>query len=349
VALNKSEMTIGSEFDVLPSGSRHGVQRYFPYEFVIAVAIDALHSEGENISLNSPFYARIRLPRSASHLSATCFMSCNPLWLRVVLFTLLLVFACHDSALARRRRGRGQSSAAAAAARRKATIQQAQAQIAAANQVLAAAQFKGANAQGKLQETLSKLQTAASEQDRAHDTEASLRKELYEIEKEILSEQSSDTPYAKTLEELNTAKKQAAAAKAQIMARPDVIDELANLKGVALTNATNLRLETFLAYADPNLRAKTAAKELERIKLELFRADIDWKETHQALVDVQHDISIARSEAAAAGFSRAKPLGDYREASHAAAAARAAIAQAEGVLRSLNATASTSGSSKKKK
>ena len=270
-------------------------------------------------------------------------------WLRVALVAVLGAVACHGPVLARSRRGRGRSSAAAAAARRQATIRQAQAQIAAAQQVLAAAQFKGANAEGKLQESLLKLQHAASEADRAHDTEASLRKQLYEIEKEILGEQSVDSPYGQTLAELNAAKKEAAAAKAQIIARPEVVAELAGLKGVALTNATNARLETFPAYEDPNLRAKARAKELEQIKLELFRADTDWKETNQAMADVRHDIDLSKGEAAAAGFSRVKPLGEYREASQAAAAARSAIAQAEGVLKSLNSTGKSGGSSAKKK
>ncbi len=139
------------------------------------------------------------------------------------------------------------------------------------------------------------------------------------------------------------------AAKAQIMARPEVKEALANKKGAALVEATNEQLETFPSYAEPNVRLKVAAKELERIKLELFRADPDWKETNQALIDIRHEISVARSEAAAAGFSRAKPLSDYREASQAAAAARAAIAQAEGVLKSLGATGSSSKSPPKKK
>lgn len=267
----------------------------------------------------------------------------------VALIAIAVALSCPESAQAARyRRGRGRSSAQAAAARRQATIQQAQAQIAAAQQVLAAAEYKGANAQGKLSEALGKLQHAASEADKAEDTEQSLLAELLKIEKEILSEQSVDTEYHRVHEELNSAKKEMAAAKAEILVRPEVVRELSDLKGVAKTTATNDRLETYPRYAAAHVRVLAAGKELERIKSELFRADADWKETNQALVDVRHDISLSKREASAAGFQRLKPLGDYREASQAAGAARAAIAQAEGVLKALNATPKPSSSAKKK-
>lgn len=268
--------------------------------------------------------------------------------LNLALIALLCVLGNLPEAAARGRRGRGRSSAQAAAARRQKTIQEAQAQIAAAQMVLSAAEYKGAGAQGKLQEAMGKLQHAASETERARETEQSLLADLLETEREILSEQSVDTEYYRVHEELNAAKKELAAAKEEVLT-PDVVSELETLKGAARVQATNDRLELSPRYLLAHARVTTAGKELERIKSALFHADEDWKGTNQALADVRHDISVARGEAKTSGFSRLKPLSEYREASQAAAAARAAIAQAEGVLKSLNATASSSSSSKKKK
>lgn len=257
---------------------------------------------------------------------------------------LLVVCTGNQAGAARYRRGRGRSNTQAAAARRQQTLQAAQAQIAAAKQVLAAAEYKGGNAQGRLQEAMGKLQHAAADADKAEDAVNSLQKELLKIEEEILGEQSVDTDYTRVRTELLAAKKEMAEARAEVLARPEVARELELLKGVPKTTATNKLLESSPRYVAAHNRVTVAGSELEKIKSQLFHADTDWKETRHALSEVQHDISVAKGEASTAGFSRLKPLTEYREASQAAAAARAAIAQAEGVIRSLG-PAAKSGSS----
>lgn len=248
-----------------------------------------------------------------------------------------------------RRSGRGKSSAAAAAARRQSMIQQAQAQIAAAQAVLSAAQSQGGNAQTQLGASLSKMQQATDAFKQAHETEHGLLKELTEIEKEILGEQSVDTPYGRAATEIAQAKRELATIKAQILSQSDVSTKLMGLKGVALTTAASEVLESHSAYALAHARVKTAGREIENVRTALFRADEDWRQTSDALIQVRQDIDAAKQQAIVTGFARMKPLQEYRKASDAAAAARTVIAQAEGVLKSLNATSKPPPASSKKK
>jgi hypothetical protein len=247
-----------------------------------------------------------------------------------------------------RRRGRGRSSTAAAAAMRQAMIQRATAQKAAAQQVLAAAEYKGANAQAKLSVSLGKLQETAGEFRQAHETEHGLAKDLAEIQNEILDEQSAGSAYALAQLEVASARRELEAIKSRILSQPEVSAKLAGQQGVALTNLTSAELVTHLDYAAAKSRLDTAAAEIDRIRRELFRADEDWQQTADALMQAKQDIQTAEQEAKASGLTRLGPLQDYRKASDAAAAARAVIAQAEGTLRSLNSAGKSKSSTNRK-
>ncbi|WP_145087469.1 hypothetical protein [Anatilimnocola aggregata] len=228
-------------------------------------------------------------------------------------------------------------------------IQQAQAQIAAAQTVLSAAESQGGNAQTQLTSSLSKMQQATDAFKQAHETEHGLLKELTEIEHEILGEQSVDTPYGRAATEIAQAKRELASIKAQLLSQSDVSTKLIGLKGVALTTAANEVLESHQPYLFALLRVRTAGREIDDVRTALFRADEDWRQTSEALTQVRQDIDSAKQQAIVTGFARMKPLHEYRKASDAAAAARTVIAQAEGVLQSLNATNKPPAASSKKK
>src|SRR5207249_10832032 len=77
----------------------------------------------------------------------------------------------------------------------------------------------------------------------------------------------------------------------------------------------------------------TTARDFDRIRRELFSNDKDWKSTADALTQARKDEHAAEEKTHSGTSGRAKNTVTARNASEAAAAAKAAIAQAEPIIR----------------
>src|SRR4051812_35373118 len=123
----------------------------------------------------------------------------------VAMFAAIIGGLCGTSeAQASRGRSRGRSSynsSAMRARQQQAVIQAALAQRNAAQQVLAAAQSTGSEAQAKLDSALSKLKESSEQFHEAQSTTRHLAKELSKIEDDILDEQKEGSPFRKAVTE----------------------------------------------------------------------------------------------------------------------------------------------------
>ena len=223
-------------------------------------------------------------------------------------------------------------------AMRQAMINSANQQLAAARNVLAVAESKGANAQSRLGSATIKLQQAADEFRTAHSAVHSLTVQQNEIETEILDQQADDSPLALAEDKVDQAKDHLDEIATRLLDSPAIKEKLAGLKGSEFyaRRAEVLSLEPEYSLARSQLQL--VADDLERIRRELFQSDSGWKSTAESLVEARKDEAKADSSSASSGMSRLAPLGDLRKASNAAAAARQAIAQSEAVLKSLKST-----------
>ena len=236
-----------------------------------------------------------------------------------------------DSAEAyRRRRGRGSQAAAQA---RKRVIAAAETQVAAGKQLLAAAERKGDRAQAEYSSALAKMKQAASEFESAQQEVRDLAKQLAEIETEIVGEQSADSPYALAQLEFEKAKRELQGLEEQFLAAPEVQAKLGGLQGVELFDSKASELERHPEHIAAKARFELAAKEVDRIRRELYRADQDWKDTAEALTDAREERLEAETDTH--NVTRLGPLHDFKNAQQAAAYAKSAIARGEATLRRL--------------
>jgi hypothetical protein len=247
-------------------------------------------------------------------------------------------FADQASANRRRRgssRGRSYNRTAIMNAQRQATINAANAQIAAAKQVLAAAETTGGNYQARLDAALAKLTDSAARFHEAQSTTRHLAKDLAEIENEIIEDQAADSPYAKAGLALDAARQKLQAVEQAILAEPDVKLQLSGLSAEKRAE----RQATLLSFRADYLLAKNALEaagsEHDRIRRELFREDADWKAAAEALTEARNEEKAAEEKTHSGASGRVGDSQKVRNATEAAAAARTAIARAEAVLRSV--------------
>jgi chromosome segregation ATPase len=233
----------------------------------------------------------------------------------------------------RRYRHSSYSYSAARARQQQAVVRAATAQLNAAKDVLAAAQLSGGAAQSKLNASLAKLREEAQKFHDAQSTTRHLAKELAEIEQDIIEEQKDDSPYSKAGKQVETARAKLKEIEQRVLAEPDVQSRLSGLTGGKLdeTKASILSLRTEYLIAKSDLA--TAGSELARIRSELFQADKDWKEAAEALTQARKDERAAEEMTHSGASGRVGALQTAKSAGEAAAAARAAIAQAEAVIK----------------
>lgn len=243
-----------------------------------------------------------------------------------------------------------------AKAKREQTIKAAQAQYAHAESLLSIAMSNGSGAEGRLSAVIAEMQHAANELRQARSQEIDLKKELMEIETDILKEQKSDSEYVRLQTELHDKRGQLARLEGQLLGAAEYSAKKATLlkspEGPAEVAA--LRKETLdesLEYTMLHLRVEELTATLGKIKRELFTNDSEWKETHDAMVEAHKDSDEANGEVYKKAPDRMDPLRDIKSAKQAAAAARTVMAQAEAVLKQYNAPtkAATKSSSTTKK
>jgi electron transport complex protein RnfC len=234
-----------------------------------------------------------------------------------------------------KRRRDANAKAAAKEKQEEATLRAARAQKSAAEKVLAAAESKGADAQSKLDSSLAKLK---EESDQFHDAQSTARhlaKELAEIEQEIIDEQTADSPYAKASKEVETARAKLVAIEERILAEADVQSQLAGLSGVKLVEKQTALLSLRPDYIPAKTALETAGANLTRLRNELFQNDSDWKEASEALAKARKEEQEAEAQTRGPTSGRISIAKSAKNAAEAAAQARAAIAQADKVIRNI--------------
>ena len=97
------------------------------------------------------------------------------------------------------------------------------------------------------------------------------------------------------------------------------------------------KLGRWTDYLVAQAKANAAAKKLADLRFSLLQRDADYKESAETIREAHRDENKTQDKVASGGSSRLAPLQDRRKAANVAAMARQAIAEAEMVLRSLNA------------
>lgn len=272
-------------------------------------------------------------------------------WLGVASLGLLgasLVWVDLAAGAPRRRRTAAQHRQSAQQARQQAMVRAAQAQIEAAKQVLAAAQSKGNQAQAELRSALARMQKAADEFRDAQSTVRHLAKEMAELESDILDEQPPDSPFAKAAQRVSLARQKLNQLEEQILSQEAVARELDALSGAARAERRLAILNAHSDYAAVKEELAQATAEMDRIRRKLLQDDPDWRETAKALQEAREEEKAAQANTRSAGHDKAEASQSVQETDRAVAAARAAIAQAEAVLRAARANPQGKASPNKK-
>jgi hypothetical protein len=211
--------------------------------------------------------------------------------------------------------------------------QAAAAQINAARQVLANAESTGSAARAKIEASLAKLRDEAQ---KFHDAQSVTRhaaKELAEIETEIIDEQTPDSPYKQAVKNLEAVRQNLNQAEERILADSTIQAKLAGLTGVSLQEAKRKILELDGSYLVAKDELHATGNSVAHLRTELFQADKHWKEAAETLTQARKDEKAAEEMTHSGASGRVGLTWTAKNASEAAAVARAAIAQAEGVLR----------------
>ncbi|HEY2413708.1 MAG TPA: hypothetical protein VGI40_15770 [Pirellulaceae bacterium] len=257
--------------------------------------------------------------------------------LRLPTITFLVIFAGlyphHRLQAYHRRHGHSYNYSAIRQRQQQTVIQAALAQRNAAQQVLAAAQATGGGAQDKLNSALSKLRDEAQ---KFHDSQSTTRqaaKELAEIEEDILDEQAADSPYKQGLKKVEEARRNVQQAEDRIVAEPAVQAKLAGLSGNNLQEAKNKIFEFDDNYQTAKGELSAQGSASAKIRTELFQADKHWKEAAESLTQARKEEKEAEGNTHGGTSGRVGLNLKAKSAGEAAATAKAAIAQAEAVLR----------------
>jgi len=238
------------------------------------------------------------------------------------------------SAPPNRRRGNQSHNYAAVRARQQQALNNAAtAQLNAAKQLLAASQAKGSGAQAKLDAALSKLREEATKFHDAQSTTRQAAKELAEIEQEILDEQKDDSPYAKAAKTVEAARAKLQQIEDRILSDPKVQIELTGLSGAKLAESRESVLKLRTDWLEAKAALEMEAAELARTRSALFQADEQWKEAAEALSEARKDENAAEQMTHSGTSGRIGLNSKIKDASEAAAVARAAIAQAEAIIK----------------
>jgi chromosome segregation ATPase len=261
----------------------------------------------------------------------------------LLLVLLVGILASPEAEAARGRRYRRGGASAA----RQRLAAAARAQLQASENLLAAANSKGAQAGVEIQVALGKLGDAKQKLEAAHNEIKELARHLNEIEQEILNGQAADSPYRQAKDKMEAARRDLAALEFKLLkegryeerkAQADEASDVFKLREAILSASSEYTVAKGLA--------DDAAKELNRLRLELLRDDKDWKEISDALADAHRGEDRAQDKANSAGVSRLGPLKDSRDAAQVAAYAQAHISAAKSLLARLGVKANP-GSSKK--
>lgn len=236
------------------------------------------------------------------------------------------------------RRGRGRSAAAAAAARKKQMIASLQKRLAAARQVLAAAENQTRMSQSEVDQAVSKLSEIRTSMEAEEQEAAEAAKSLHEIEDTVL-EKSSEFRAAENL--LDTAKEDLHAILHKLapkLGEPDDSDESCRLGDMArLSSEDRKRLEESKDYQSATETLHTQARTVAQLRQKLLQADPQWVATRKEAAELATKLRQERAQASTTGIGSLDDRKTLRTAQSVAAEARLAIMQCEAMLQRLGA------------
>lgn len=277
----------------------------------------------------------------------------TPLTFRRVAIALLcvpfLIAPAHGQSRSRRR---GNARAAAIIKQqREAVIKAAQAKYAQAESLLNVASSNGAGAESRLAAVLGEMQNSVSELKEAKSLENDLKKELGEIESEILREQPSDSQCVRLQQDLQEQRTRLTRCESRIFSAPDYLAKKAELSRAPDAAAQTALLRKDLLdrdgeYATTKAKVDDLATQLATLKRQMFEADSEWKDVHTAMLDARRDASLASTDVYKTAPDRMEPLKDIKNAKQAVIAARSMMADAQTVLRQHNAPVKPTAKSK---
>lgn len=234
-------------------------------------------------------------------------------------------------------------------------IAQIQRQVAAAQQVLAAATAKGSMSQQQVDAALSQLSTLHQNIAAARVDVAETTKTLRAIEEEILDEQADDSEYVLAAKALDKAKddlNQIVHSYAHLPHQSGKSGDALRFFELAKMSSENRRtMEADSKYRLAKLKMEHAAKVVDGVRQKLFQADAEWVEAAKDLAQAEKDARQNSQQASTVGLGSLGDKQNLRNAQKLAAMAQAIIIQGQARLRSLGATSksSYSGSSQNKK
>jgi hypothetical protein len=255
--------------------------------------------------------------------------------LRITLLALAVAAGISGAspAQAYRRYGRSYGYSAMRARQQMFINQAASAQLNAAKQVLSAAESTGNNAQSKLDASIAKLREEAQKFHEAQSMARHAAKELAEIEQEILEEQKEDSPYAKTSKLVEAARKKLKDIEQRVLEEPNARLQLSGMTGAKLAEERESILSRHAEWLEAKTALEMEAATLAHIRSELFQNDKHWKEAAETLAQARKDESAAEQMTHSGASGKIGLSSTVKNAAEAAAFARAAMAQAEAVLR----------------
>ncbi len=273
----------------------------------------------------------------------------------VVVGLLLVAFSNDAEAAKKRKRGssRNRRAAATAKARKQQAVKSIQRQVAAARQVLVAAESQGRMSRSKVNQAISKLSKIHIDIENAHQDLQESAKTLHEVEAEIRSEQKPDSDLSRANAAMAKAKDDVNLAIHRVLRLPEdhgasVGDE--RLKDLAkLSPEQRKTLESDSSYAVARGVMKAAGREAEQIRRKVFRSDPEWVAARRDVVDAEMRSRKGSRQARTTGLGSLGDRQDLRKAKNVAAAARTVIARGEIRIRQLGGKKRPSPSSKKTK
>ena len=142
-------------------------------------------------------------------------------------------------------------------------------------------------------------------------------------------------------DDLKTAKEQVVSSDEYISQRTAILKEESHAAKLAKFEHDSLMDDP--AYQRAHDKQKAAKLVYDRVRSELFKANADWVAATSASKEASEEENKASSEATRGAMKKMPAMRNLREAKAVADDARASIAEAEMVLRSLNATPRDTG------
>lgn len=267
-------------------------------------------------------------------------------WIGVItVFATLVVFFDGDAIA--RGRGRG-SSRAAAAARKQQMIRSLQQHLAVARQILATARSQTAMSSAEVNQAIGKLSELRESIDSAQIDVKEASKALHDVEEEILDAQSSDSQVKEEERALERAKAELHESihrAVKIADKPHRSADAGRLTDIAgLSDEDRSALEADSAYQAAKQKVSEANRKLNKTRQLLYDADSDWIAARDELHDAHKRADEGRRQASSVAIGSLDDRQDLRKAKNVAAAAQAAVMQAEMRLRQLGVKDATGAS-----